>query len=269
MKLSINAAHFCDRADGRKRPLEEVLKRCADAGFSNVDLLVPENQAEQTAKILEKYALTVNQSHCPFNRYEKKDYALFAEDILSAVRSAHLLGSKILVVHGDEFDFSAEAYSEKAVLEFNYRLFSPAAELLDRFGMKLAFENVFPDMNVPRYCSTPEELLKLVGMFPKENVGICLDTGHAKVADDKHYLENIRSYADRIIATHMHDNYYGKDLHLFPFLGELDLAACVNILKDAGYAGEFTYEFVYDRIPDEFLPEVLHLLYRMGKFLTV
>ncbi|MGI6196414.1 MAG: sugar phosphate isomerase/epimerase family protein [Eubacteriales bacterium] len=269
MKLSINAAHFCDRADGRKRPLEEVLKRCADAGFSNVDLLVPENQAEQTAKILEKYALTVNQSHCPFNRYEKKDYALFAEDILSAVRSAHLLGSKILVVHGDEFDFSAEAYSEKAVLEFNYRLFSPAAELLDRFGMKLAFENVFPDMNVPRYCSTPEELLTLVGKFPKETVGICLDTGHAKVADDKHYLENIRSYADRVIATHMHDNYYGKDLHLFPFLGELDLAACVNILKDAGYAGEFTYEFVYDRIPDEFLPEVLHLLYRMGKFLTV
>ena len=269
MKVSINAAHFCDRADGRKRPLEEVLKRCADAGFSNVDLLVPENQAEQTAKILEKYALTVNQSHCPFNRYEKKDYALFAEDILSAVRSAHLLGSKILVVHGDEFDFSAEAYSEKAVLEFNYRLFSPAAELLDRFGMKLAFENVFPDMNVPRYCSTPEELLTLVGKFPKETVGICLDTGHAKVADDKHYLENIRSYADRVIATHMHDNYYGKDLHLFPFLGELDLAACVNILKDAGYAGEFTYEFVYDRIPDEFLPEVLHLLYRMGKFLTV
>ena len=269
MKLSINAEHFCDRADGSKRPLETALKLCADAGFSNVDLLVPENEAEQTAEILETYALKVNQSHCPFNRYAKKDYALFAEDILSAVRSAHRLGSKILVVHGDEFDFSAEAYSEKAVLEFNYRLFSPTAELLDRFGMKLAFENVFPDMNVPRYCSTPEELLTLVGKFPKETVGICLDTGHAKVADDKHYLENIRSYADRVIATHMHDNYYGKDLHLFPFLGELDLAACVNILKDAGYAGEFTYEFVYDRIPDEFLPEVLHLLYRMGKFLSV
>ena len=269
MKLSINAEHFCDRADGSKLPLETALKLCADAEFSNVDLLVPENEAEQTAEILETYALKVNQSHCPFNRYAKKDYALFAEDILSAVRSAHRLGSKILVVHGDEFDFSAEAYSEKAVLEFNYRLFSPAAELLDRFGMKLAFENVFPDMNVPRYCSTPEELLTLVGKFPKETVGICLDTGHAKVADDKHYLENIRSYADRVIATHMHDNYYGKDLHLFPFLGELDLAACVNILKDAGYAGEFTYEFVYDRIPDEFLPEVLHLLYRMGKFLTV
>lgn len=268
MKLSINAAHFCDRADGRKRPLEEVLKLCAAAGFSNVDLLVPENQAEQMAGILEKYALTVNQSHCPFNRYEKKDYALFAEDILSAVRSAHLLGSKILVVHGDEFDFAAETYSEKAVLDFNYRLFSPAVELLDRFDMKLAFENVFPDMNMPRYCSTPEELLKLVGMFPKENVGICLDTGHAKVADDKHYLENIRLYANRIIATHMHDNYYGKDLHLFPFLGELDLPACVKILKDAGYAGEFTYEFVYDRIPDEFLPDVLRLLYRMGVYLA-
>ena len=66
----------------------------------------------------------------------------------------------------------------------------------------------------------------------------------------------------------MHDNYYGKDLHLFPFLGELDLPACVKILKDAGYAGEFTYEFVYDRIPDEFLPDVLRLLYRMGVYLA-
>lgn len=105
MKLSINAEHFCDRADGSKRPLETALKLCADAGFSNVDLLVPENEAEQTAEILETYALKVNQSHCPFNRYTKKDYALFAEDILSAVRSAHRLGSKILVVHGDSLIF--------------------------------------------------------------------------------------------------------------------------------------------------------------------
>ena len=267
MRLSINAEHFCDRADGTKRTLEGVLSLCADAGFTCVDLLAAEPDAEQTAMLLEKYALSVNQSHCPFNRYVKKDYTLFAEDIRSAARSAHLLGAEIFVVHGDEFDFGAESYSDEAALEFNYRLFSPIVEQLDTYGMKLAFENVFPDMNTPRFCSTPEQILKLVGKFPKENVGICLDTGHASVADEVHYLENIRSYADRIIATHIHDNYYGKDLHLFPFLGELDLPACVRILKDVGYTGDFTYEFVYDRTPDEFLPEVLALLYRCGKYL--
>ena len=57
-------------------------------------------------------------------------------------------------------------------------------------------------------------------------------------------------------------------VQLFPFLGELDLPACVKILKDTGYAGEFTYEFVYDRIPDKFLPDVLRLLYRMGVYLA-
>lgn len=77
---------------------------------------------------------------------------------MNAVESAHILGSEILVVHGDEFDFSGMEYSEKAVLEFNYRLFSPAVEKLAEYGMKIAFENVFPDMVVPRYCSTPDEL---------------------------------------------------------------------------------------------------------------
>lgn len=268
MKLSVNAEHFCDRRDGTKRDLGEVLKMIRKAGFEKVDLLVGINEAQKTSEILKETGLTVNQSHCPFNRYEKKDYAEFAKDIMNAVESAHILGSQILVVHGDEFDFSSGMdYSEKAVLEFNYRLFSPAVEKLAQYGMKIAFENVFPDMGVPRYCSTPDEILKLVKLFPKENAGICLDTGHAKVADDKNYLANIRSFADRIISTHIHDNYYGKDLHLFPFLGQLELEECVKILSDSRYGGDFTYEFVYDRIPDEFLPDVLSLLYKMGLYL--
>ena len=110
MRLSINAEHFCDRADGTKRALDRVLSLCVGAGFSCVDLLAAESDAEQTAMLLEKYALSVNQSHCPFNRYVKKDYTLFAEDIRSAVRSAHLLGAKIFVVHLSLIHISSRLY---------------------------------------------------------------------------------------------------------------------------------------------------------------
>lgn len=267
MELSVNAAHFCGRADGTKRELKTVLQLCRAAGFRAVDLRVPPEQTEDTAAYLAQIGLTVNQSHCPYNRYAKKDYADFAADILTAAKAAAALGSKIFVVHGDEFDFTAQPYSREAALEFNYRLFSPAAEFLEQNGMRLAFENVFPDMDVPRFCSLPEELAALTDKFPRETVGICWDTGHGKVANEKEYLSDMASLADRFIATHIHDNYYGKDLHLFPFLGQLNWEGTVNVLKNAGYAGEFTYEFVYDRIPDAFLPDVLSLLYRMGEYL--
>lgn len=41
----------------------------------------------------------------------------------------------------------------------------------------------------------------------------------------------------------------------------------MSLLSDSRYGGDFTYEFVYDRIPDEFLPDVLSLLYKMGLYL--
>ena len=52
----------------------------------------------------------------------------------------HRMGSKIAVVHGDEFDFDNMEYSKEAVLEFNYRLFYPIVEYAEKNGMQVAFE---------------------------------------------------------------------------------------------------------------------------------
>ena len=63
MKLSVNAYHFCNRRDGTKRVLGEVLKMIRKAGFEKVDLLVGINEAQKTSEILKETGLTVNQSH--------------------------------------------------------------------------------------------------------------------------------------------------------------------------------------------------------------
>lgn len=269
MEISINAEHFCDRRNGTKRTLESVLEQVKNAGFNNIDFITDINSANQTAELLQKLGLKVNQSHCPFNRYSQKDYSEFSKDIINAVESARILGSDIFVVHADEFDFSNEEFSDKAVVEFNYKLYYPVLERINKYGMKLALENVFQDVIPnPRFSSTPEQLMMLLERFNDKNVGICLDTGHAKVADDENYLSNIRLYSKHIISTHIHEAFYGHDLHLFPFLGGVELDKCVEILKESNYSGMFTYEFVYDRIPDEFLQDVLNLLYKMGEYLA-
>lgn len=266
MNLSINARHFCMRSDGTSRSMKDVLTCVKNAGFNYVDILVPHSDIPETVNLLEQTGLSVNQSHCPFNRYEKKDYADFAKDIMDAAVRAHALGSKIFVVHGDEFDFDSMTYTKQAALEFNYKLFSPVAEYLSQHNMKLAFENLFCDGG-PRFCSDTDELCMLTDKFPRDAVGICWDTGHGKVSDPKNYIANMSSVSDRIISTHIHDNNHDTDMHLFPYLGNLDWKSAAKVLKDSGYKGEFTYEFVYDRIPDEFLGDVLSLLYRMGEYI--
>lgn len=267
MVISTEVRHFCHRADGTSRPLKDVLTLIKNAGFPCVDLLCGREEIKDILPHIQSLGLTVNQSHAPFNRYQGKDYAAFAKDLMESARLAHELGAKILVAHGDEFDFKSMTYSFEAALEFNYKLFYPVVDYLTANGMKLAFENLFPDRNIPRFCSKPEELRSLIEKFPKEVVGVCWDTGHGKIADPQTYIPNMVSFADRLIATHIHDNYYGCDLHLFPFLGNLDFKGTMKALKDIGYAGELTYEFVYDRIPDEFLPDVLGLLYKMAEYL--
>lgn len=269
MKLSINPKHFIPRRDGTNRGLSLILKEVKQAGFDCVDILVSKAELSETIKLLEKNNLTVNQSHSPFFRYEKTDYKEAAKKIMNAAECAYELGSKIFVVHGDEFDIKNMEYSHAAALDFNYNFFAPVAEYLAKHDMKIAFENLFYDgFGIPRFCSSPEELIAITDRFPRDVAGICWDTGHGKVADEKNYIKNMASVSDRIISTHIHDNDHEQDLHLFPFLGNLDWDNTIKVLKDNNYGGEFTYEFVYDRIPDEFLPDILSILFRMGKYIT-
>ena len=60
-----------------------------------------------------------------------------------------------------------------------------------------------------------------------------------------------------ISCTHVHDNYYNKDLHLLPYQGNLEWTAHMRYMKENGYRGNFTYEFVYGNMPPMILHEYL------------
>ena len=74
--------------------------------------------------------------------------------------------------------------------------------------------------------------------------------------------------APHIVCTHMHDNRYGIDMHKPAFFGGIDWKKVMEILKKAGYQGDFTWEFVYERIPDGLYKEYLHFMHSIGDYLS-
>lgn len=272
MELSINAMHFCEaRKNESERDLKKAIDLVNEAGFKLVDLSAERldlQSAEEIFEYLKSKGMKANQTHAPFNRYAGVSYDIFASDLMDAIKVTHAAGAKIMVVHGDEFDFKSMTYSKTAAMEFNYKLFYPVVEYAAAHGIKVAFECLFEDnASKPRLCSEIEDLTELVEKYDDKSVGICWDFGHAFVQHKEKHTEKLRLAGKKIISTHVHDNYYEKDLHLFPYLGKIEWEEVMETIREIGYAGDWTYEFVYDRIPEVFLPDYLKLLYKTGKYM--
>ena len=271
MNIGINPGHFIKAAVGEEeRSWREALDLVVEAGFKHFDFVCREENVEPVSEYLKEKEITVTQSHIPFNRYAKKDYSLFREDVMACADRAKRLGSKILVVHGDEFDMKSAAYTNKRALEFNYSFFYPLVEYAEANGMRVAFENLFQDPNMfreTRFCAHVDELCELVDKYNSKNVGICWDSGHGYMQYGAKHLEALKEAGSRIICTHLHDNYYSRDLHVFPFLGEIDWKEFIHALRGTGYEGNFTYELVYDRLPKALAPEYLKLLYKTAEYI--
>ena len=271
MKLAINAAHFINAAVWEEeRSTEEALFLVKEAGFRHLDLAVEEKEdVEKIAVFLERNGMDIVQTHVPFKRNEEESEEAFRCRCTRVAENAATLGSPILVVHGDEFPADTE-YSPEAAMAYNIRYFCPLVEFAAKKGMKVAFENLFETEKVPnRFCSRMEEALALCDRFGSETAGICFDLGHAKVQYKKEYLSPLRMAEKKVICTHIHDNFYGKDLHTFPFMGNADWPAFMQTLREIGYEGAFSLELAKgDRIPRKFASEYVSLLYRSAEYIT-
>ena len=255
----------------KDRSIEEAIDLVYEAGFLFFDLEAESREeAERIASHLEGKNARIIQSHMPFNRYKRIPTALFRKNVMDYAAYAKYMGAEILVVHGDEFDYPNEIYTRENALEYNYRFFYDLVEYASANGMRVAFENTFQEatkLNRPHYCAFAEDLCELVDRYDTQTVGICWDTGHAKVQYEDRDIEAMKIAGKRIICTHIHDNYYNQDLHGFPFTGNIHWKNLMQTLNDIGYGGDLSFEFVYDRLPKALAPDYLKLLRRTGEYL--
>ena len=278
MELGINPGYVRkQRGNPQGRSFAEALRLCHDAGFIQLDYLSElgddwEHAAQQRREEIDQQGLVVHQSHCPFFRYQQDGAGRFAQIAPRAVRAAAILGAQFLVVHADEYRVT-DRFDQTEILNATYDTLAPIVDLAKQHGIRIAVENLFEDGFGPqvngrsRYTSTIEEVLAVLDRFDDPAVGCCWDFGHARCTYGDGQLAALQQVGPRLFCTHVHDNYYNKDLHLPPFFGGIDWEAHMRYLHDSAYPGNFIYEFVYGSIPDALLPTYLNVAQQTGRYL--
>ncbi len=270
MQSSFFASFLRFRREGGVRHAGECVRLCAEAGFKYLDYS-PDfwsddwlNETKLAAEAANRYGVSITQCHAPYNFYKKAPYDMFAELLLRAVEGARILGAKQLVFHFDEYHpLPGQKFDADEGLKRVYDLLAPVVEKTLAVGANAALENAFEDHHRvsenerSHLCGEIEELERAIAMFDDPRVGCCWDFGHAHLAFKDDQAQMIKRMGSRISCTHVHDNYYNKDLHLMPFYGQLDWEKLIPALASCGYDGTLAFEAGYGRFPEELLGEFL------------
>lgn len=282
MELSISLNYITPRPNGKSRLISESASICRGAGFKYVDYTSNleaddwEKVASSDREALDKAGMSVEQTHAPFNRYCKYDDDAFPIYFKRAFEASKILGAKYIVVHADEYRTKGE-YDAQKIADFTYEYLAPCVEYAEKNGLTVAVENVFEDESrrwpqvdgKSRFTSRIEELKGIIERFGTPSVGCCWDFGHAKCAFGKDGMARaMKEVGKYIVCTHVHDNYYEKDLHLVPFLGDTDWKENMESLKSFGYGGKLSFEFAYGAVPDGVIDAWAKYVYATGERLS-
>jgi sugar phosphate isomerase/epimerase len=141
------------------------------------------------------------------------------DEIKRALEAAESIPFRNLILHIGERD---DGWSLRSIEYAN-----TALEHLGAFarplGVRLLVENLLSE------STTPSHLITILEMGHLDQVGVCLDLGHAHLTVG--VADAIATLGAHIGSVHVHDNHGLKDEHLWPGDGTIDWASAVEALK--------------------------------------
>lgn len=143
------------------------------------------------------------------------------DEIKRALEAAEQIPFRFLIVHlGDRED----TWGLRA-LEHSITALEHLRAFANPLGVKLLIENLQGEV------ATPAHLIEILNAGHLTDLGVCLDVGHAYLADGVGpALEVLR---DRVRSSHLHDNKGDKDAHLWPGDGTIAWDDVLGGLKAA------------------------------------
>ena len=241
---------YCRYGDEKYRKLKEHGFSCIDFNMANTNTEIYTSHAADELLLREKMladaaGVEIHQAHGPWRSPPRdgtaEDLAERMDKMKSSIRSAALLGCKNWVIHplmplgADDMDTG----NEKGTWEINLRFMRELLITAKEYGVTICLEN----MPMARFSmAKPAAILSFVEEIGDENFKICLDTGHAVLFDDLSLCDEVRRLGGMIKVLHVHDNKFGKDLHMMPYFGTIDWKAFARALRDIGFDGVFSLE---------------------------
>ena len=141
------------------------------------------------------------------------------DEIKRALEAAEHIPLRHLVVHLGE---RSDTWSPRSI-EYALTALEHLGAFASPLGVRLLVENILSEP------TTPEHLVQILQMGHLDNVGVCLDLGHAHIGPG--IEEAISVFGDRIVSVHVHDNHGTRDEHLWPGEGTVEWPSTVAALK--------------------------------------
>lgn len=202
----------------------------------------------------------IYQVHGPWPTDDKT--AESRERMLAAMKRgifcASLLGASCYVIHplmpcgwGEDDAPLARELTKKVLIALS--------DEAKPYGITVCLENM---PFTAHKLSTVEETVALVREINRENVAVCLDTGHANFFGTKG-ADMVRLCGDKLACLHVHDNPGYADFHAIPFTrGNIDWAGFRAALKEIGYTKPLVLETsIRNDMPPKGRPLALSLMY--------
>jgi sugar phosphate isomerase/epimerase len=137
------------------------------------------------------------------------------DEVKRALESAEQIPIDACVLHLGHKD---DAWNTRA-LENSLTAIEHLKAFAHPLGVRILLENLQNEI------TTPEHLMEILRVGHFDRVGICLDIGHAHLANPEKNIgvdEAFELLKPRIAQLHLHDNHGTKDDHLWPGTASID-----------------------------------------------
>jgi len=238
-----------------------ALKGCGGRWVAHGARDLPPERAEKVAQLQEDLGLRTHWVHAryatalnPDNHSVEEIRAILAED----VQICRLLGAPVLVLHPPALCISQAEVRTR--VQTDTEIVRWLCDQAGSQGVSIALENMVGGVGNLNQGQYLRAVFAVAARVDAANLGFCIDTGHANVAWGLNYpvpTSNgqlfippetlgapaiIRLMGDRILATHLQDNFGKFDEHLPPGIGTVDWQATLDALQEVGYQGPLTME---------------------------
>lgn len=243
----------------RERLQAAILQRLAEGGVAAVEIFAARNHFDYTSAshvqelaswFADRPEIEFRSMHAPLYAgsdwghfdspplniasEERKDRVQAMDEIKRAVEVAEKLPFQFLVLH---LGAQGEHYSER---KFEGALSS--IEHLRAFAKPLGVHLLVE--NIPNELTTPQKLVELIRTLRFDDLGVCLDVGHAHL--EPGVEQAIEELKPLVRSVHVHDNQGTKDDHLWPGEGTIDWAQTLEQLRSAPHAPALVLELAGD-----------------------
>lgn len=186
-----------------------------DEGPQSVSLIMNEvRELHETTNL--KLSLHAPFSDLNIASLNKRIWEESVRQIAESIERAYEFIEEVCVIHPGIISpvaFKTPEKSRKKAVTAIKRI----SECAKEHGLSVAVENM--GRIIPLLGQRPEELAAMLEAVGEDNVGICLDTGHANTTKT---LEGFLRLGEKIIHMHANDNHGDDDDHLALGDGSID-----------------------------------------------